>query len=83
MMLREFERFGRDKRRFMVREYNGGKYQIYGNELQHICECSTLEMANLISGALESMAYRQEVAAQTLAQPIDNCDDPNYYYNRA
>jgi hypothetical protein len=47
-----------DGRRFHVREYNGGKYQVYGIGLEHICECERGEMADMIADALEAVACK-------------------------
>lgn len=49
-----------DNRRFHARTYNGGKYQVYGVGLLHICECETGEMADMIADALEQQAEREE-----------------------
>lgn len=54
---REFEPFRRgDGRRFHIRTYNGGKWQVYGYGLEHICECETRGNAEMVADALERMA---------------------------
>lgn len=45
-----------DGRRFHVRTYNGGKFQVYGRGLEHICECDTDSMAESIANVLEAFA---------------------------
>lgn len=54
---RNFEKFGRDKVKFMFRLLEG-KYQVYASELQHICICNNSEMAELICNVLEK--YHEE-----------------------
>lgn len=57
---RKPESFGRhvrgDGKRFHAREYNGGLYQVYAVGLEHVCECTTCEMADMICEALETVA---------------------------
>lgn len=47
-----------DCKRFHVREYNGGKYQVYGVGLDHICDCERGELADMIADALEAVANK-------------------------
>jgi hypothetical protein len=47
-----------DNRRFHVRTYNGGKWQVYGLGLEHICECDRESMARMVAEALERAAEK-------------------------
>ena len=60
-----------DKRRFRARTYNGGKYQVYGSGLLHICECETVEMADMVADALELVAKNERGGDDPPADPDD------------
>ena len=47
-----------DGKRFHIRTYNGGKYQVYGVGLEHICECDRCDLAVMIADALEAVAKK-------------------------
>lgn len=58
----DYERhFHGDKKRFLVREYNSGKFQVFGVGLEHVCECDSDEVAKMIADALEFQANRAEI----------------------
>ena len=49
-----------DGRRFHVRTYNGGLWQVYGIGLHHICECLTQQVAEMVANSLEFAANHSE-----------------------
>ena len=59
MRLKDFKKFGRDNKRFQVRQLNG-EYQVYGDKLEHICMCTNQENADAVAYALEFLAGHQD-----------------------
>lgn len=72
MKLNEFGRH-RDGKRFQARTYNGGKYQVYGVGLYHICECETEEAADQVANAIEVYAAMMDMFAD--CQPVEMRQD--------
>lgn len=59
---KEYEPFRMgDGKRFHVRTYNGGKWQVYGYGLDHICECDVRSNAEMVANALEQAANAQSL----------------------
>ena len=46
----------RDGRRFQVRAYNGGKYEVYSRDLDHVCECLRKDVADMVADSLEAVS---------------------------
>ncbi len=64
-----------DERRFHVRTYNGGLWQVYGVGLEHIAECPSQGLADMVADALEQVteivdAINELRAERTLAIEI-------------
>jgi len=45
-----------DGKRFHSRTYNGGLFQVYGVDLEHVCECEIERMADMVADALNQAA---------------------------
>jgi hypothetical protein len=45
-----------DGKRFHSRTYNGGLFQVYGVDLEHVCECESERMADMVADALNQAA---------------------------
>jgi len=48
-----------DGLRFHIRQYNGGVWQVYGQGLDHICDCNTSSIADMIADSLEAVSAIQ------------------------
>jgi len=59
-----------DGKRFHVRTYNGGVFQVYGCGLLHICDCVTDAHAHMIANALEQQAQREDADKRLRAAGI-------------
>lgn len=54
---KDFERHRMgDGRRFHVGTHNGQRWQVYGVGLNHIAECPSQDLADMVAGALEQAA---------------------------
>ncbi len=49
-----------DGRRFHVRTYNGGRWEVYGMGLEHVCDCLSQRAADMVAKALEQAAEKGE-----------------------
>lgn len=78
-----------DGKRFHVRTYNGGMYQVYARDLEHVCDCTRVEMADMVADALEenerlraieAAAREYHCAAQNLMDVASgyDCDDDEF-----
>ncbi len=81
--LLEYGRHTGDNRRFHVRVYNGGKYQVYGVGLHHVCECEVVEVADMIADTLEAAAEREEKVlkmkpTEVALETCPNCHEPTW-----
>lgn len=63
----EYERHA-DGKRFHVRTYDRGKWQVYGVGLDHICDCQNEEIANRIAYVLEQRALCEQIMNESYKQ---------------
>lgn len=54
-------------KRFHVTEGIADKFQVYALGPQYICQCDSVEVAEMIAAALESAAEQSEGVTETLA----------------
>ena len=56
-----------DGRRFHVRIYPGGLWEVYGCSVDHICVCKDQATAEMVAEALEQAAMRLDFAEEAKA----------------
>lgn len=66
-----------DGRRFQVRVLNGG-WQVYAAGLEHICECTRAEFADMIADALEGAVALVNGAEEREAE-LKRLRTPHYH----
>ena len=65
-----FERHRGTGRRFHTRSYKSGLFQVYGVGMEHVCECTTGEMADMVAAALEQVGERIRCRACGESRPV-------------